>query len=72
MKRNIKVILTLSPEHYNMIKRCAEIEWQTVEDWIIWSLKADIDYIADAFECSYLPLPFCIEDINRLYEMLPA
>ena len=27
---------------------------------------------ADAFECSYLPLPFSTEDINRLYEMLPA
>ncbi len=39
---NVEVILTLSPDHYRMIKRCATVRNISIEQWILEATEGDL------------------------------
>ncbi len=67
---NVEVILTLSPEHYHMIARCAKIEEKSVEQWILRATESDLRSTAYDFEDTRVHVGFGDDEVNAVVNQL--
>ena len=67
---NVEVILTLSPEHYHMIERCAKIEEKSVEQWILQATEGSLRSTSYELENTRINLGFGDDEVNSVVNQL--
>ena len=68
--KNVEVILTLSADHYRMIKRCAKIHRIPVEHWILQATEGDLRGIVDDFDYIRTDIGFGDKEITAVVAAL--
>ncbi len=65
-----KITLNLSDKHYGIVAKCAQMEGQSVEEWILHSTEGELRYMAD--ELQGVPFfEYTGEDITEAIKAIP-
>ena len=67
---NVEVILTLSPEHYRMVERCAKIEEVSVEQWMLKATEGSLRSTSYELENTGINLGFGDDEVDSVVNQL--